>query len=364
MTMAWGSLEGHDAIAERFRRGIERGRLASSYLFVGPPGVGKRTFALRLAQALLCERRSEAELNPCEHCPSCHQVLADTHPDVEYVSLPSGKSTLPIELFVGDREHRSQEGFCHRISLRPGSGRRRVGIIDDADCFNQESANCLLKTLEEPPRKSLLILIGTSLQRQLPTIRSRCQVVLFPALPDSLIKQYLLEAGLCQGDDQADRAAEMAEGSLHRAVQFADPDLRQFGDDLAVQWSQPNPDTTAIAKGTQAFVDAAGVERTSRRDRLRNVIQWKIAQLRHEMVRLVSSPAAPPDAKRRPPLDIADRRLDRCLVALQQVDANANLATLIECWVDDLGQSAWRPARITHAAPERRSARSVSGPSG
>ena len=68
-----------------------------------------------------------------------------------------------------------REGLCHDISLKPYSGRRKVAVIDDADYLNQEGANALLKTLEEPPPKSLLILIGTSEQRQLPTIRSRCR---------------------------------------------------------------------------------------------------------------------------------------------------------------------------------------------
>jgi DNA polymerase-3 subunit delta' len=347
-------LEGHDAIVERFRRSIQRGRLASSYLFVGPSGIGKRTFALRLAQALLCERHGEAEFNPCLQCPSCQQVLAGSHPDVDYVSLPRGKTTLPIELFVGDREHRSQEGFCHRMSLRPASGRRRMGIIDDADLFSQESANCLLKVLEEPPPKSVLVLLGTSIQRQLPTIRSRCQTVHFQGLPDSFVKAFLLEKGLCQDQDQAERIAAMAEGSLDRAVQFADPELRQFCDEMAEQWARVDPNTLAIAKQTQLFVDAAGSEAVLRRERLRQVMRWMIFLLRQELVKLVAQPAASSDAGRRPPLEVAQRRIDRSLGALEQIDANANVATLIECWVDDLGQALWRPAPVTSGRSTKR----------
>ena len=124
----------------------------------------------------------EAALDPCETCPSCTMVLAGTHPDLDVVGKPADKAFLPLELFIGDREHRRQEGLCHNISLKPFMGGRKIAVIDDADFLNAEGANCLLKTLEEPPPQSVLILIGTSPAKQLPTIRSRCQLVRFRPL--------------------------------------------------------------------------------------------------------------------------------------------------------------------------------------
>ncbi len=343
--MAWCGIEGHDAVADRFERSVARNRLASSYLFIGPPGIGKRSFAIRLAQAFLCERHAEAELMPCLRCPSCQQVVADSHPDVDLIARPAGKTVIPIELFIGDQEHRSREGLCHRISLRPSSGRRRIAIIDDADWMNQEGANCLLKTLEEPPPKSLLILIATSLQRQLMTVRSRCQVVRFQPLSNAFVRQYVLEQGLCDDEASAQRLAGLAEGSLDRAREFADPALRQFGDELASRWDQPVPDTIGIAKDLQSFVESAGRDAASRRNRLRQIIQLTMRRLRSELLELTvaGSPTFAPrsttDEDTHGPLDVADQRLDRCLLALQQIDAHANLATLVECWVDDLAQA-------------------------
>src|SRR5687768_8210504 len=97
-------LRGHAKTLDQFRRALQRGRLASTFLFVGPAGIGKRTFALTLAQGLLCERVPEERLEPCGACPSCHQVLAGSHPDVEVVKKPADKSFLPVELLIGDAE--------------------------------------------------------------------------------------------------------------------------------------------------------------------------------------------------------------------------------------------------------------------
>jgi DNA polymerase-3 subunit delta' len=87
----WHGIYGHDAIVEQFRRALRRKRLAGSFLFVGPPGVGKRTFALKFAQALLCGTRPEEQLDPCGQCPACVQAAAGTHPDLDVVSKPEGK---------------------------------------------------------------------------------------------------------------------------------------------------------------------------------------------------------------------------------------------------------------------------------
>ena len=191
----WHGILGHDDVVEQFRRTLASGRLASTYLFVGPPGVGKRRFAIELAHSLLCTESDEAALEPCGKCESCRMFAAGNHPDLELIGLPPDKATLPIDLFIGDREHRNQEGLCHRIGLRPFFGRRKVAIIDDADHFGIASANCLLKTLEEPPPSAMLILIGTSPSRQLPTIRSRSQVVRFRGLDVETVANILIESG-------------------------------------------------------------------------------------------------------------------------------------------------------------------------
>src|SRR5271157_2326174 len=109
--MSWLGIEGHDNVFERLREAVARDRLASSFLFCGPAGVGKRAFAQRFAQALLCQTRTAAELKPCNSCPSCAMALAGTHPDIEVVTKPEEKAFLPLALFIGDDEHRGREGL-------------------------------------------------------------------------------------------------------------------------------------------------------------------------------------------------------------------------------------------------------------
>ncbi len=343
--MAWHGIEGHDRVVEQFRRAIQRGRLASSFLFVGPEGIGKRTFALRLAQALLCQTRPEAELDPCGTCPACRQAAADNHPDIHVVGKPAEKSALPLEILIGRREHRGREGLCHDIALRPYSGKRRIAVIDDADYLQVESANSLLKTLEEPPPKSVLILIGTSAARQLPTIRSRCQMVRFDRLPEETVAQLLRREGLLDQPDRAEQLASYSEGSLTQARELDDPDLWSFRGTLLAHLAESPLRSVELAKTMSAFVDAAGKAAPPRRARLRQIVRFATQFYRQLLLSESGANVVDDEELRRAAQQTLAAgtgsqrtlfRLDRCLEAAEQIDRNANQTTLIECWLDDL----------------------------
>ena len=164
--MSWQRIHGHDFWVQSFADAVERGRLAHAYLFAGPAGIGKKPFAFELAKTLLCESPKKPFV-ACDQCPSCKQVTAGTHPDVIFASRPEDKVEFPID---------NMREVMEKLALKPARGGYKVAIIDDADDFNSESANCFLKTLEEPPPKSLLILIATDPERQLPTVLSRWTV--------------------------------------------------------------------------------------------------------------------------------------------------------------------------------------------
>jgi len=334
----WQGIHGHDAVVERFRQNLKQGRLAASFLFLGPPGVGKHLFAVKLAQALLCQQSEPESLDPCGQCDSCLLLLAGNHPDLDLVGLPEGKNILPLKLFVGEKPRRHQEGLCYNLSRRPQMGNRRFAVIDDADCLNQESANCLLKTLEEPPQGVVMILIGTSRGRQLPTILSRTQTVRFSALNDDIVRQLLLDQQIVSDQAEADQIAKACGGSLSKAAALADPELREMQQKLLPQLVPGRLDSVRLASELVAFVNQAGKEAEARRKRLRAIFQMVASHFR-QLLRAANLGSRTTDCL----LAI----LDRCLEAEIQLDSNANLATLLECWLDDLASLfADFPAKI------------------
>ena len=341
-------------MVEQFRRSLARGRLASTYLFVGREGVGKHAFALKLAQTFLCQTNPPERLDPCGCCAGCVQVLAGTHPDLLVVAKPAEKSEIPVQLLIGSGERRMHEGLCHDISLKPFMGGRRVAIIDDADYLNEEGANCLLKTLEEPPPRSVMILVGTSADRQLPTIRSRSQIIRFSPLADDVVASLLLSEGVAADREAAQRLAAYSEGSLARARDLADAELWKFRGELLKRLSEGQLDGVRLAKAVLTFVDEAGKEAPLRRARARQLVAFAADFYRQLVRRLAGAPFTGDDelsqqvdraAGTWPAGDeTAAACAERCLDALAHIDRNANQAIWIECWLDDLSRLIARRA--------------------
>lgn len=346
--MTWQGIEGHDDVVERFRRAIERNRLASTFLFVGPAGIGKRAFAEELARALLCPHVDPQTLAPCGRCDSCVQVSSHTHPDLTIIEKPRDKSFIPLAAFVGDDQRRMREGLCHDIALKPFMGGRKVAIIDDADYLNEESANCLLKTLEEPPPRSILILIGTSADRQLPTIRSRAQTIRFQRLTAETVAEILLSRGLVSDRKQAERLAAFSEGSVQRALELADDELWSFRGQLFAALAHVPLDSVTLAGQLTAFVDAAGKDAPARRGRARQVVGFAV-DFQRQVLRVLCGLASEGDAELIKAAQqaaatwtfdaaAAGACIDRSLETLVHIDRNAHLTTLLECWLDDLAR--------------------------
>lgn len=352
--MAWQGIEGHDAIAARFVAAEARGRIAGSYLFVGPPGVGKGAFAMALAKALACERPA-AGLVACGGCASCVQAAAGSHPDIDVVRKPEDRSTIPLELLIGDDEHRMREGLCWRILLRPALSRRKVAVILDADHFSDEAANCLLKTLEEPPDGATIILVGTALERQLPTIRSRCQVIRFAPLPSDAVRRILERetAGSGAGVDPAalDRCAEAAGGSLTRARLLLDPDVTAFRGRLVELLATRPLRGVELSRETLAFVEAAGKDAPPRRARLRTALEAALDVFRAAARRTAGEAghgadvAATAVAAWTGQPDRVAAAAACTLDALEAIDRNANLGVLVDAWTAILEEPRLAGAR-------------------
>ncbi len=338
--MTWQGIRGHDEVVNRFRTAVSQNRLASTFLFVGPEGIGKRRFAMALAQSFLCERRRESDLNPCGECAACKMVFAGNHPDIDYVAKPADKNTIPIELLIGDDEHRMRDGLCFRISLKPFSGKRKIAILDDADYLNDSmkaSANALLKTLEEPPPKSILILLGTSEQRQLPTIRSRCQVVRFQPLETATVAEILLEQQLTDNAAAAHHAASIADGSVAAAVRLLESELGDFREELLQSLAQAPLPAASLVKLVQTYVDAAGKESAAKKLRLKDAFAFSSGFFRQLLLAGSGVSSATAAVRAWPdPAEMGSRGVELCLEAATAAEANAAVLNVLEWWADEL----------------------------
>ncbi len=334
---AWTDLIGQQTVASRLQIALAKNRLTGSLLLVGPPGVGKTATAVLVAKTRLCTGRGPADPNPCGRCPDCQQVAAGTHPDLVEVARPADKSTIPVELLIGPVEARMRRGFCHDLHLRPARGRGKVAILHDADFLSIEAANCLLKTLEEPPVGAVVMLIGTSEQRQLPTIRSRCQTLRFqpPSGADAAarLRQVIAASPGNEVDVAAMDSQELidavatAAGDLHLAASLVAGDTRTLRQTIATQLAIDPPDPIRVARLINDHLDTAGKDVPRRREALRAWCTIAIGYYR-DRVRAAASTGRVAAA------DLT--RLDRTMRVFRELERNANLGTLVQCYAADL----------------------------
>lgn len=329
--MSWSDIRGHEHWVQAFADAVKRGRLGHSYLFAGPKGVGKHTFALELAKTLLCERPGTG-FRACEVCSSCRLVAAGTHPDVLHAARPEDKVEFPIDVM---RE------LLQQMALKPARGGFKVAIIDDADDFNEESANCFLKTLEEPPPNAVLILLATDPEGQLPTIVSRCQVIRFQPLPRPMVVDILRRHEV--EPNRAEQLARLSGGSPGLALGLTDDALWDFRRRLLTELSQTKPNTVRLAKDWEAFVEEAGKESGAKRRRAALCIDLLIDLLDAavQITAGIEPPTLSPD-ERNAVRTIAERYgqqrllelIERCLEAKRQIDRMVQLVLVQEALVD------------------------------
>lgn len=203
--MFFKHIQGQDQALDRIRRDLEQGREASAYLFCGPAGAGKLEAARSFARAVNCLGGSSGAR--CE-CPSCMKIDRGEHPDVHTVACAPDEEITVDDIRV----------IRETIGLKAYEGRRTVFIIDHAHNFNQVSGNALLKTIEEPPKGSTLILLTDKPSVLLKTIVSRCRTIRFAPLGRSELERILCrDHGAVSA--QAHFLAFFSEGRLGFALQ-------------------------------------------------------------------------------------------------------------------------------------------------
>jgi DNA polymerase-3 subunit delta' len=207
--MPFGEIYGQERAVAALRRAWTAGRLAQGYCFAGPPGVGKRTTALALAQAVNClspVREGADAPDACGKCRACLRIAAGQHPDVAVLTPAEDKTVITIEQI---------RDVAGRAGMRTYEGSTQVWILDPAERMSEEAANAFLKTLEEPTGTRLFILVTATFTALLPTIRSRCQEVRFTPLAETHLRALLERRG--RDPDEAAAAAAAAGGSAERA---------------------------------------------------------------------------------------------------------------------------------------------------
>ncbi len=235
-------------------RALSRDRLSHAYLFYGPESVGKKLLAIEFAKALNC--LSPGTEDACGTCDSCRKIDHRVHPDFFFLeptlSTPSARE--PAIKIDDIRELQKKLGFL------PYQGQTKVAVIDRVEKMNPQAGNAFLKTLEEPPSATILILTTSNINQLLPTMISRCQGIKFNPLPPEAIREILLSRGEETMDPaEVDVRVGRSQGQVARALgdeatQTASyrPEMIRLIDqvsfqrmDLLFQWSK------AMAKGSE-----------------------------------------------------------------------------------------------------------------
>jgi len=208
----WDRIVGHERMRAALRRAAETDIPHHAYLFLGPAGIGKMTVARIFAKALVC---SAGQGRPCGDCAPCRQADSGTHIDL-WSEGPQGSSATINVAQVREIQR--------RLGYRQSGARHRVVLLDDAGSMNVDAQNKLLKTLEEPPERTVLVLCALHPGQLLATVRSRCQKLNLCPVPNEQLERWLLE----HHDTvpaRAKRAAAGARGLPGRAIELLDPDI-------------------------------------------------------------------------------------------------------------------------------------------
>ena len=309
----------------RFRAARQAGRVSHAMLLSGPSGVGKRAFADTVAASLFCEQPS-ADFDACGTCRSCTLFAAGTHPDWSLLQPEEDKRDIAIE---------SVRGLCERLAQSAQLRRAKIACFDPADALNTNGINALLKTVEEPPPDSYVLLLSARPQALPATLRSRCQRIEFP-VPSAADAEAWLALRLPDSEPARRKAAlKLAFGAPMTAAAL----LESGGVDRAEEWRRILDELAAGRVDPLAAAARALPDRDTQKEDSRAFVRCLLLESSDRLrAQLLSGASGQPSAAG------LDRLQQGCLDTLRNLDRNANILLAIESLM-----LAWRALFVRRA---------------
>jgi len=256
--MSLNKFYGNEATLKFLKNSLETNTLSHSLLVTGDAGLGKKIFAQFLAKAINCE---EGQFFDDCTCVSCHKISEGNHPDVKWYGLDEEESRVKIA---------DIKDLIRWISLKPFEAKSKIFIINQSDKMTLESQNALLKTLEEPPEFSQLILLSSQKNKLLETILSRSIEIKLKPLPSDIIQKILVEQ--MGADEDLDALVQLSQGNLGKALEYADNSVLEHSRGVVAEW---------IELGSWQFLEQYG---TKTREQLRETIDLMVSFLRDLLI--------------------------------------------------------------------------------
>ncbi len=257
--MSLAKLSGNERLRSSLRRAVASDRLPHALLFAGPEGVGKFTTAFELAKAVNC--MSPVDGDACDRCESCVSAANGEHLDI--------RTYAPDGVFLKIAQMRELARIAQESPFYRRARAKRVVIVDSAHQLREEAANAILKTLEEPPPSTLLVLVTDQPYALLETIRSRCQTLLFAPIDRAEVERYLAEH-FKRPEDETRLLARISGGRIGRAISTDLSIYRERRKEMLglVELLAASPDRLRLLKAAQYLADVGKKDKAEFESRL------------------------------------------------------------------------------------------------